>query len=114
VRTVPAVRELDRRYRNRGFVVIGVHSPEFDAERDIGNVTKAVTRLGISYPVAIDNGFGIWRSFDNRYWPALYLIDAGGTIVARHVGELHRETSSWDELTSAIDRALAARDTSTR
>lgn len=108
MRTAPAVRELHRLYRDRGLVVVGVHSPEFDHERDLDAVRRAIARLEIDYPVAIDNDFAIWRAFGNRYWPALYLVGPDGTVLARHVGELHRGTDDWDEVVSEVERALGA------
>jgi hypothetical protein len=108
VRTVPAVLDLYRTYRGRGLVVIGVHSPEFARERDLARVREAVDRLGIAYPVAIDNDYAIWRAFGNRYWPTLYLVGADGSIVTRHVGELHVGSSAWNDLTTAIDAELEA------
>jgi cytochrome c biogenesis protein CcdA/thiol-disulfide isomerase/thioredoxin len=87
IRTIPHVKALHERYAKDGLVVIGVHSPEFAFERDIGNVRKAVRDFGIRYPVAIDNDWTIWRAFHNRYWPAHYLADAKGRIRYHHFGE---------------------------
>lgn len=108
MRTIPAVREVYKRYAERGLQVVGVHSPEFDEEHDLSNVKKAIARLDVPYPVAIDNDFRIWKSFGNRYWPSLYLLDRSGRIVWSHVGELHRETPAWADLSSRIDAALNA------
>ena len=87
LRALPHVREWAERYRDHGLVVIGVHAPEFAFERNLGNVQRAVKDLKVSYPVAIDNDFSIWRGFNNRYWPAHYFIDAQGRIRAHHFGE---------------------------
>jgi len=87
LRNLPHVQAWAKTYGPQGLVVIGVHAPEFAFERDLGNVRKAVADLGINYPVAVDNGFKIWRSFNNRSWPAHYLVDAQGRIRAHHVGE---------------------------
>jgi cytochrome c biogenesis protein CcdA/thiol-disulfide isomerase/thioredoxin len=87
IRSVPYVRAWAERYKDKGLVVIGVHSPEFAFERDPANVRKAVADLGISYPVALDNKLAIWRAFNNRYWPAHYLADAQGRIRYHHFGE---------------------------
>ena len=87
LRAMPHVREWAERYRDHGLVVIGVHAPEFAFERDVRNVQRAVTDLKVTYPVAIDNDFAIWRGFNNRYWPAHYFIDAQGRIRAHHFGE---------------------------
>ncbi|MBN3836256.1 redoxin domain-containing protein, partial [Burkholderia sp. Ac-20344] len=87
LRTLPYTTAWARKYAPYGLVVIGVHAPEFAFERDIGNVKKAVHDLGIGYPVAIDNGYSIWRAFGNEYWPAHYFIDAQGRIRHHHFGE---------------------------
>lgn len=87
LRTLPYVKAWAEKYRDQGLVVIGVHAPEFAFERDVGNVTKAMKELGISYPVAIDNDYKIWRAFNNEYWPAHYFADAQGRIRYHHFGE---------------------------
>ena len=87
LRALPHVRGWYERYRDHGLVVIGVHAPEFAFERDVRNVQRAVEDLGVTWPVALDNDFAIWRGFDNRYWPAHYFIDAQGRIRAHHFGE---------------------------
>jgi len=87
LRSMPYVKAWAEKYRDQGLVVIGVHAPEFAFERDIGNVRKAVKDLGITYPVAVDNDYAIWRAFGNQYWPAHYLIDAKGQIRHHHFGE---------------------------
>jgi thiol-disulfide isomerase/thioredoxin len=87
LRSIPYVRAWAEKYKDRGLVVIGVHSPEFAFEKNIANVRKAVSDLKVDYPVAIDNNFAIWRAFKNQYWPAHYFIDANGNIRHRHFGE---------------------------
>ncbi|KAB7629924.1 cytochrome c biogenesis protein DipZ [Stenotrophomonas rhizophila] len=87
LRAMPYVREWAERYRDHGLVVIGVHAPEFAFERNLPNVQRAVEDLKVTYPVAIDNDFAIWRGFNNKYWPAHYFIDAQGRIRAHHFGE---------------------------
>lgn len=87
VRTIPYVRAWAEKYRDQGLVVIGVHTPEFAFEKAPANVRDAVRRFGVTYPVAMDNAFAIWRAFDNRYWPAHYFIDAKGNIRYHHFGE---------------------------
>src|SRR5919107_1831084 len=80
LRTLPYLRAWSRRYASEGLVVIGVHTPEFDVERDIENVQRAADDLQVGYPVAVDSDYAIWDAFGNRFWPALYLIDAEGRI----------------------------------
>jgi cytochrome c biogenesis protein CcdA/thiol-disulfide isomerase/thioredoxin len=87
LRTLPYLTAWDAKYRDRGLVILGVHTPEFAFERDLGNVRAAVERYDIRYPVVTDNDYRVWRAFENRYWPAHYLIDAGGTARDRHFGE---------------------------
>ncbi|HUN95571.1 MAG TPA: cytochrome c biogenesis protein DipZ [Bradyrhizobium sp.] len=87
LRAIPYVRAWAEKYRDHGLVVIGVHAPEFAFERNVDNVKKAITTLGIRYPVAIDNDYKIWRAFDNEYWPAHYFIDADGKVRHHHFGE---------------------------
>ncbi|WP_082351482.1 cytochrome c biogenesis protein DipZ [Cypionkella psychrotolerans] len=103
--TLPYVKEWAAKYADQGFVVIGVHSPEFAFEKDRENVKNAVADLGISFPVALDNDFAIWRQFNNRYWPAQYLIDADGQVRFHHFGE-----GSYDQSEQAIRRLIAERD----
>ncbi len=90
--TLPYVKDWAQKYEKDGLVVIGVHTPEYGFERIISNVRDEVKKLGITYPVAIDNNYAIWRNFDNQYWPAHYLIDAKGQLRFTHFGEGRYET----------------------
>ncbi|KQN42101.1 cytochrome C biogenesis protein [Pseudomonas sp. Leaf48] len=85
--TLPYVKDWAKKYEKDGLVVIGVHTPEYGFERIIDNVKAKVQEYGITYPVAIDNNYAIWRNFDNQYWPAHYLIDAKGQVRYSHFGE---------------------------
>ncbi|HVY55159.1 MAG TPA: cytochrome c biogenesis protein CcdA, partial [Thermodesulfobacteriota bacterium] len=87
IRTLPYIKSWDEKYRDDGLVIVGVHSPEFEFEKNADNVRKAVASNGIEYPVALDNNFDTWRNFNNRYWPAHYLIDREGRVVYTHFGE---------------------------
>jgi thiol-disulfide isomerase/thioredoxin len=87
LRSLPFVEAWYKKYSNHGLVVIGVHSPEFAFEKNEDNVRRAVSDLGITYPVALDNDYAIWRAFNNQYWPAHYFIDATGRIRSHHFGE---------------------------
>jgi thiol-disulfide isomerase/thioredoxin len=87
VRTLPYVRAWYDRYQKDGLVVVGVHSPEFDFEKDHGNVGSAVTRLKVTWPVALDDDLAIWGDFNNRYWPAKWITDRQGRIRYFHPGE---------------------------
>ena len=90
--TLPYVKDWAQKYEKDGLVVIGVHTPEYGFERITSNVRDEVKKLGITYPVAIDNNYAIWRNFDNQYWPAHYLIDAKGQVRFTHFGEGRYET----------------------
>ncbi len=87
IRTIPFVEGWYQKYASDGFVVVGVHTPEFAFEHDTANVAAALTRFGITYPVAQDNEFATWTAYNNEYWPADYLIDASGRIRDTHFGE---------------------------
>ncbi len=106
INTIPAVRQLYQQYRDRGLIIIGVHSPEFQHERDLNNVKDAVARLDVPYPVALDNDFATWNAFGNHYWPAIYLIDKRGIIRYNSIGELHQNTAAWSEVTGLIETLL--------
>jgi cytochrome c biogenesis protein CcdA/thiol-disulfide isomerase/thioredoxin len=96
LRTLPYIKAWNEQYKNSGLVIIGVHTPEFPFEKDEANVRKAVKDLGITYPVAMDNGYRIWRAFNNEYWPADYFIDATGRIRFHHFGEgAYDESEQW-------------------
>jgi len=87
LRTLPYLKAWDARYRSKGLVILGVHTPEFAFERDPGNVRAAVRRLGIRYPVPLDNAYGTWKAYSNQYWPADYLVDQAGHVRDVHFGE---------------------------
>jgi thiol-disulfide isomerase/thioredoxin len=86
-RTLPYVRAWAEKYKDHGLVIIGVHTPEFSFEKTLGNVHRAMTELAISYPVAVDSDYVIWRAFSNQYWPAVYVADARGRIRYHQFGE---------------------------
>jgi thiol-disulfide isomerase/thioredoxin len=101
LRTLPYVSAWHERYRDHGLVLVGVHAPEFGFEHDLDNVSRAVSDLGVGYPVVIDNDFAIWRSFRNHYWPAVYLVDGDGRLRFHHFGE-----EAYEETERAIQRLL--------
>jgi len=101
VRELPHVVAWYEKYKNNNFVVIGVHTPEFAFEKETGNVKNAISQFRINYPVAQDNDYKTWRAFDNRYWPAAYLIDVNGRIRKEHFGE-----GGYGEMELAIMRLL--------
>jgi thiol-disulfide isomerase/thioredoxin len=93
LRQEPYVRAWSQAYRDDGLVVIGVHTPEFSFEHDIDGVRHATKERAIDYPVAVDNDYAVWSAFANRYWPALYFVDADGVIRDQHFGEGRYEES---------------------
>ena len=102
LRAIPYVKAWAEKYKDQGLVVIGVHSPEFAFEKNVDNVKKAISDLGITYPVAVDNDYAIWRAFDNEYWPAHYFIDAKGQVRHHHFGE-----GDYDQSERIIQQLLA-------
>ena len=84
---LPHVQALAAKYRGQDVVVVGVHTPELARERVPANVADAVRRLGVTYPVAVDNGYAIWRASHNEYWPSVYVADRRGRLRFHHFGE---------------------------
>lgn len=103
-RTLPYIVAWNEKYADKGLVIIGIHSPEFEFEKDIKNVESAVQKFGITYPVVLDNDMTIWRAFDNHYWPRKYLADDEGYIRYDHIGE-----GNYDETEKAIQKLLEER-----
>lgn len=93
IRTLPHLTSWYEKYHDKGLVIIGVHTPEFEFEKKTENVERAITQYTIGYPVAQDNAFGTWNAYQNRYWPAKYLIDAKGHIRYTHFGEGEYDTT---------------------
>jgi thiol-disulfide isomerase/thioredoxin len=102
VNTLPYVTELQAKYGNKGFTVIGVHTPEFAYEKSTDSVAGAIKRHGITYPVAQDNDFATWNAYHNQYWPAQYVVDQNGEIVLKHAGE-----GSYEQIDRTIQGLLA-------
>jgi thiol-disulfide isomerase/thioredoxin len=87
IHVLPYVKTWNQKYKDRGLVVVGVHTPEFPFERDTDNVKTAIKRFDITFPVAQDNRYATWRAYDNQYWPAFYLVDKKGHVAYTHFGE---------------------------
>jgi thiol-disulfide isomerase/thioredoxin len=102
IRTLPYLRAWAQKYRDQGLVVVGVHTPEFEFEKDLANVNKAVARFMIDYPVAVDSDKRIWNAFRNNAWPVFYIADARGQLRARLVGE-----GNYDKAERIIQSLLA-------
>ena len=103
LRQLPYVRAWAGKYSGHGLVVIGVHTPEFPFEHDLGNVRRAVQDMRVEYPVAIDNDYAVWGAFANHYWPALYFAGADGRIRHHHFGE-----GEYQQSEMVIQQLLAA------
>ncbi|MFH2115429.1 MAG: cytochrome c biogenesis protein DipZ [Spirochaetota bacterium] len=109
IRTLPYLRAWHDRYADAGLVVIGVHSPEFAFERSEANVRKAALDLGVNWPVAMDNDFGIWKAYANRYWPAHYLYGRDGKLADTHFGEgAYKETERLIQKLLGVSAPIAA------
>ena len=104
IRTLPYLVDWNQKYSDKGLVIVGIHSPEFEFEKGIDNVKQAVTRFGIKYPVLLDNDHGTWNAFQNSYWPRKYLVDSEGFIRYDHIGE-----GGYVETENAIRNLLAER-----
>ena len=103
-RTTPYLNAWYEKYKDNGFVIIGVHTPEFEFEKDYNNVKAAVEKFGIKFPVVLDNDYSTWNAYKNRYWPRKYLIDIDGYIVYDHIGE-----GAYEETEKKIQEALSER-----
>lgn len=122
IRTLPYLKQWHDKYADRGLVIVGIHTPEFDFEKSLDNVKEAVEGFGIEYPVVQDNNYWNWNAFNNRYWPAKYLIDTDGYIRYSHFGEgkyqeteqairllLEAAEQAVDDISDEQDRALIRR-----
>ena len=101
LRQLPHVRAWSQAYRDDGLVVVGVHTPEFSFEHDLGLVRDAVEDRPVEYPVAADNDYEVWKAFGNHYWPALYFIDTEGVVRGQHFGE-----GSYEQSERTLQRLL--------
>jgi thiol-disulfide isomerase/thioredoxin len=104
IRTLPYLVDWNQKYSDKGLVIVGVHSPEFEFEKNIDNVKQAVARFGIKYPVLLDNDHGTWNAYQNSYWPRKYLVDSDGYIRYDHIGE-----GGYAETENAIRNLLTER-----
>ena len=102
LRTMPYVRAWSQKYKDQGLVVIGVHAPEFEFEKNLDNVRWAAKTLRVGFPIAVDNDYAIWRAFNNQYWPALYFVDGKGNIRHHRFGE-----GDYEESEEVIQQLLA-------
>lgn len=99
---IPSLKGWNQKYGEQGLTIIGVHSPEFDFEKQTANVADAIQRFGLPYRVALDNDFTNWKNYRNHYWPSLYVIDREGYIRFNHIGEGNEQ-----QVESVIQQLLA-------
>ena len=104
IRTIPHINDWSQKYADKGLVIVGVHSPEFEFEKNYDNVKAAVQKFGIAYPVLLDSNHGTWNAYGNQYWPRDYLIDTQGYIRHDHIGE-----GDYNGTEKAIQSLLAER-----
>lgn len=96
LRSLPYFEAWAQKYKDSGLVIIGVHSPEFGFEQKLPNVQRAVQKFGVTFPVALDSDYAIWKSFNNEYWPADYFVDIHGKVRHEHFGEgNYEESERW-------------------
>ncbi|PIR41678.1 MAG: hypothetical protein COV30_02445 [Candidatus Yanofskybacteria bacterium CG10_big_fil_rev_8_21_14_0_10_37_15] len=103
-RTTPYLNSWYEKYKEEGFVIIGIHTPEFEFEKNYNNVKTAVEKLGIKFPVVLDNDYSTWTAYKNLYWPRKYLIDIDGYVIFDHIGE-----GAYEETENKIQEALNER-----
>ncbi|HLF06355.1 MAG TPA: redoxin family protein [Thermoplasmata archaeon] len=101
IRTLPYIQQWHERYDKMGLTVVGVHSPEFAFAKSADFVGSAVKRFGLTYPIAVDSDFAIWNAFENKFWPAKYLVDRNGFVIYEHFGE-----GSYQQTEELIQEAL--------
>ncbi len=106
-RSFPWLRDLETRLGPKGLKVVGIHSPEFEHERDGAAVRAKAREFGLTHPIMLDNDFRYWKALNNRYWPAYYLIDREGRIQARFVGETHKDSAQAREIEGVLEALLA-------
>ena len=105
IQTLPYIKEWNKKYKNKGLVIIGVHAPEFDFEKEAKNLDSAVKQFGLNYPIVADNDYEIWNSLANQYWPAKYLFDKNGILRTEHFGE-----GEYQEFEAFLQKILIERD----
>lgn len=106
-RSFPWLKQLETDLASRPFIVIGIHTPEFEHERDARRVAAKIDEFGLHHPVMLDNDMAYWHALDNRYWPTYYLVDKAGRLRYRFVGETHTGDRRDRAIRDAIDRLLA-------
>src|SRR3989338_9204379 len=103
-RTTPYLNAWYEKYKDKGLIIIGIHTPEFEFEKNYSNVKAAVEKFGIKFPVVLDNDYSTWTAYKNQYWPRKYLIDIDGYVVYDHIGE-----GAYEKTENKIQETLAER-----
>ena len=106
-RSFPWLSELEAKFSADEFTVIGIHTPEFDHEKNPSNVAKSIKKFKLHHPVMMDNDFAYWKALGNRYWPTFYIIDKQGMIRSKHIGETHSGDRNATRIEAAIRQLLA-------
>ena len=106
-RSFPWMNDLEKRYEDKGLQIIGIHTPEFDHEKDHNLVVKKAKEFELHHPIMLDNDYGYWNALNNRYWPTYYLIDKQGRIRAKFFGETHKGDKNAKAIEKAVQQLLA-------
>ena len=106
-RSFPWLHSVEAKYKSKGFQIIGIHSPEFDYEKDHANIKAKIKSFKISNPVMVDNDMAYWRKMKNQYWPAYYIVDKKGRVQARFIGETHQGSDQGNKIEALIEVLLA-------
>ena len=106
-RSFPWLHGIEKSYQSKGFQIIGIHSPEFDHEKIHSNIIAKMKTFKITNPVMVDNDMAYWRSLNNRYWPAYYLVDKKGNVRASFIGETHKDSAQANKIEALVEKLLA-------
>ena len=106
-RSFPWLHGVEKKYKDQGFQIVGIHSPEFDHEKIHANIKAKIKQFKITNAVMVDNDMGFWRKMRNRYWPAYYLVDKKGQVRANYIGETHKNTAQANNIEAQIEKFLA-------
>ncbi len=105
-RSFPWMNEMEARFEGEDFIIIGVHTPEFEREKKRDNVIEKIAEFKLKHPTVMDNDFNYWKAMNNRFWPSYYLIDKKGIIRKNYIGETHAGTSRAIEIETQISKLL--------
>ena len=106
-RSFPWLHGVEKQNKAKGFQVIGIHSPEFEREKNHKNIIEKIKHFKITNPVMVDNDMAYWRKLNNRYWPAYYIVDKKGFVRASFIGETHKNSAQGNKIEAVIAKLLA-------